>query len=101
MKDRKVKRTVQIGFGNSVLVDRIIAIFSVDTNPVKKMISENKNMGLVVDLTRDKKTKSAILMDNDYIILSPINHATLVNRINREDTLMSKNTLESFEDEEE
>ena len=93
MKERKSKRTVQIGFGNSVVVDRIIGIFSVDTNPVKKMISDSKNMGFVIDLTKDKKTKSAILMDNDYIILSPINHTTLVNRINRDDTISPKNEL--------
>lgn len=93
MKERKSRRTVQIGFGNSVLIDRIIGVFSVDTNPIKKMITENKNIGFVIDLTKDKKTKSAILMDNDYIILSPINHSTLVNRINRDDTIMSKNAL--------
>lgn len=97
MKDRKARRTVQIGFGNSVLVDRIIAVFSVDTNPVKKMISDNKNIGLVVDLTRDKKTKTAILMDNDYIILSPLNHSTIINRIEREDTLKNKNQLNKDE----
>lgn len=99
MRERKARRTVQIGFGNSVLVDRIIGIFAVDTNPVKKMIADNKNIGFVIDLTKDKKKKSAILMDNDYIILSPINPATIVNRINREDTLMSKNVLELEEEE--
>lgn len=100
MKDRRARRTVQIGFGNSVLVDRIVAVFSVDTNPVKKMISDNKNIGFVVDLTRDKKTKTAILMDNDYIILSPLNHSTIINRIERED-IKSKNQLNKEEIEEE
>lgn len=100
MKDRRARRTVQIGFGNSVLVDRIVAVFSVDTNPVKKMISDNKNIGFVVDLTRDKKTKTAILMDNDYIVLSPLNHSTIINRIERED-IKSKNQLNKEEIEEE
>ena len=93
MKERKAKRTVQIGFGNSVLIDRVIGIFSVDTSPIRKMISDSKNIGFVIDLTKDKKTKSAILMDNDYIILSPINHSTLVSRIEKEENIMGKNRL--------
>lgn len=94
MKNRNENRTVQIGFGNSVIVNRIIGVFSVDTNPVRKMIADAKNIGMVVDLSKDKKIKTAILMDNDYIVLSAINHATIVNRINREDTIMDKNLLD-------
>lgn len=85
MRERKCGRTVQIGFGNSVLIDRIIGVFTVDTNPIKKMIADSKNIGFVIDLTKDKKTKTAILMDNDYIVLSPINHETIIGRINREE----------------
>ena len=93
MRERKCKKTVQIGFGNSVMVDRIVAVFSVDTSPIRKMINDSKNTGMLIDLTRDKKTKTAILMDNDYVILSPINHNTIVNRINVDESIMGKNLL--------
>lgn len=94
--NRRDKATVQVGFGNSIMISRVIGIFSVDTNPVKKMISDAKLNGMVVDLTKDKKTKTAILMDNDYIILSPISHSAIISRINRNDTTMAKNLLDKY-----
>lgn len=78
-------KTLHVGFGNSVMVDRIQGIFDVDTNPMKKLINETKAIGYVIDITKDKKTKAAILLDTGYIILSPINHTTLANRLNKDE----------------
>ena len=90
MSKKQIPNTLllEIGFTNTVMINRIICILDIDTNPVKKMVSDNKAIGMLIDLTKDKKTKSAILMDNDYIILSPLNPETLNDRIARKGALI-------------
>ena len=83
MNKNNAPKTLHVGFGNTVMVDRVLGIFAVDTSPVKKMVNEAKTIGFVIDLTKDKKTKTAILLDTGNIVLSPINHTTLANRLNK------------------
>lgn len=66
-------RLVGIGFGNMVNADRIIAVVSPESNPVKRLIATGKENGMLIDATQGRKTKSVILMDSDHIVLSYLN----------------------------
>ena len=64
---------VGIGFGNMVNAERIIAVVSPESNPVKRLIATGKENGMLIDATQGRKTKSVILMDSDHIVLSYLN----------------------------
>ena len=66
-------RLVGIGFGNMVNAERIIAVVSPESNPVKRLIATGKENGMLIDATQGRKTKSVILMDSDHIVLSYLN----------------------------
>lgn len=63
-------RLADIGFGNMVNTDRIVAVVSADAAPTKRIISAAKEKNLAVDATCGKKTKSVLIMDSGHVILS-------------------------------
>ncbi|MBD5082511.1 MAG: DUF370 domain-containing protein [Ruminococcaceae bacterium] len=63
-------KLADIGFGNLVNTDRIVAVVSADAAPTKRIISAAKEKNLAVDATCGKKTKTVIVMDSGHIILS-------------------------------
>lgn len=65
-------KLIQIGFGNMVSSERIIAVIGPDASPVKRLISDAKDRGTLIDASSGRKTKSVILMDSDHIILSSL-----------------------------
>ncbi len=77
-------KLVNIGFGNCVNVDRVVAIVSPDSAPVKRIIGECKEKGTLIDASHGRKTKAVILTDTDNCILSYLQPETLAGRINEE-----------------
>ena len=75
-------RLCNIGFGNSVNVDRIIAVVSPDSAPIKRLIQTTKESGGLIDASQGRKTKSVILTDSAHVILSYLPIETLSDRIN-------------------
>lgn len=75
-----MNRLIHIGFGNLVSTDKIIAIVSPESAPIKRMIQKGKEQGCVVDATQGRKTKALILMENSSMILSALTPETLANR---------------------
>lgn len=65
-------RFINIGFGNTVNADKIIAIVSPESAPIKRLVSKAKDDGRAVDATQGRKTKSVLIMENDRIILSAL-----------------------------
>lgn len=63
-------RLADIGFGNLVNTDRIVAVVSADAAPTKRIISAAKEKNMAVDATCGKKTKSVLIMDSGHVILS-------------------------------
>ena len=61
---------VNIGFGNLVNADRIVAIVSPDSAPVKRIIQTGKENGVLIDATHGRKTMSVIITDSDNVVLS-------------------------------
>ena len=73
-------KLLNIGFGNMVNADRIIGIVSPDSAPIKRVIQEARDRGMLIDASYGRKTKAVILMDTDHVILSAIPPETIRSR---------------------
>ena len=72
--------TLNVGLGNYVSAEHIIAIISPESAPVKRMVSDAKDKGTAVDATFGRRTRSVIVMDSGQLILSPLQPATIVSK---------------------
>lgn len=72
---------VNIGFGNVISVERVVAVVSPGSAPIKKLREESRARGKLIDATEGKKTRSIIVTDSDHIILSAIQMETIAQRI--------------------
>ncbi len=63
-------KLINIGFGSMVAANRMLAVISPDSAPVKRLISEARDRGMLIDASYGHKTKAVILMDTDHVILS-------------------------------
>ena len=77
-------KTLSIGLGNFVQEARVIAIISPESAPVKRMVRDAKDKGMVIDSTYGRPTRAVIVMDNGSIVLSSIQPETIINRNNKE-----------------
>lgn len=73
-------KLLNIGFGNLVQADKIIAIVSPDSAPVKRIIQESKDRSMCIDATYGRRTRSVIIMDSDHVVLSAIQPETVAGR---------------------
>ncbi len=71
---------VNIGFGNSVSANRIIAIISPESAPIKRLVQEAKEKGRAIDATCGRRTRAVIIMDSDHIVLSSVQPETVAGR---------------------
>ena len=65
-------KLINIGFGSMVAAGRVLAIMDPDSAPIKRVIQEAKERGMLVDASYGRKTKAVILMDTDHVILSAL-----------------------------
>ena len=72
---------VHIGFGSVIAVNKVIALLPVDQQPTKRLLRESRENGLVIDATRGRKAKTAILFDTGHIILAHVTAETIANRL--------------------
>ena len=77
---------INIGFGNIILAERIIAIISPDSAPVKRMIQESKDKGKIIDATCGRKTRAVLIMDSGHIILAAVQPETVAGRVDKDIT---------------
>ena len=75
-----MSKLINIGFGNVVNADKMIAIINPDSAPVKRMIQKAKDMGIAIDATQGRRTKAVIAMENNQLVLSALQPETLTNR---------------------
>ena len=78
-------RLINIGFGNMIAADRIIAIVSPDSAPVKRMIQEARDRKRVIDATLGRRTRAVIQTDSDHVVLSAIQPETIAGRVGQRD----------------
>ena len=89
-------KLVNIGFGNMVSVDRIIGVVSPESAPIKRILSDARERGKLVDATYGRRTRAVIIADSGHIILSAIQPETVANRIAGQS---DKDAIESGENE--
>ncbi|MCL4352215.1 MAG: DUF370 domain-containing protein [Firmicutes bacterium] len=92
-------KLVNIGFGNIVSANRIVAIVSPDSAPIKRIITEARDQGVLVDATYGRRTRAVIITDSDHVILSAVQPETVANRLSSRET--SSPELEEDDDDEE
>ena len=73
-------KLINIGFGSMVAAGRILAIMDPDSAPIKRVVQEAKERGMLVDASYGRKTQTVILMDTDHVILSALTPETLGER---------------------
>lgn len=76
---------INIGFGNIVSANRIIAIVSPESAPIKRIVQEAKENGNAVDATYGRRTRAVLIMDSGHIILSAVQPETVAGRLDKED----------------
>jgi hypothetical protein len=74
-------KLVNIGFGNIVSANRVIAIVSPESAPIKRMIQEARDKGILIDATYGRRTRAVIVADSEHIILSAMQPETVANRL--------------------
>ena len=79
-------KLINIGFGNIVLANRIVALVSNESAPIKRIIQEARDSGMLIDATYGRKTRAVIITDAGYIVLSAIHTETVANRIISKDS---------------
>ena len=75
-------KLINIGFGNMVSADRLVAIVSPESAPIKRIIQDAKERGSLIDATYGRRTRAVIITDSDHIILSAVQPETVANRLN-------------------
>ena len=78
-------KLINIGFGNIVSAERIIAVISPESAPIKRLIQEARYRGLLVDATYGRKTRAVIVTDSEHIVLTAIQPETIANRLDPKD----------------
>ncbi len=73
-------RLINIGFGNTVNIDRIVAVVSPEAAPVKRIVQTAKDSGLAVDATCGRKTRSVIICDSGHVVLSALQPDTIAGK---------------------
>ena len=74
-------KLINIGFGNMVSAGRLIAIVSPESAPIKRMVQEARERGVLIDATYGRKTRAVLIMDNDHLVLSALQPETVSNRL--------------------
>ena len=70
-------KLINIGFGSMVAARRVLAVVAPDSAPIKRVMQEARERGMLVDASYGRKTQSVILMDTDHVILSALTTETL------------------------
>ncbi len=78
-------KLINIGFGNVVSANRIITIVSPESAPIKRIIQDARDQGILVDASYGRRTRSVIVMDSGHVILSAIQPETIANRFVQND----------------
>ena len=76
---------ISIGYGNIVAADRVVALVSPDSAPVKRLVQDAREAGRGIDVSCGRRTRAVIITDSDHVILSAVQAETIANRLDSED----------------
>lgn len=91
-------KLINIGFGNIVSANRIISVVSPESAPIKRLIQESRDKGLLIDATYGRRTRAVIITDSQHIILTPVQPETVGNRFNNKEDKEDKEDKEEIVD---
>ena len=78
-------KLINMGFGNMVSANRLVAIVSPESAPIKRIVQDAKERGSLIDATYGRRTRAVIVTDSDHVILSAVQPETVANRLNDRD----------------
>ncbi len=78
-------RLINIGYGNIVAGNRVVAILAPDSAPIKRIVIEARAAKKLIDATYGRRTRAVIITDSDYVILSPVQPETMAARFEAEE----------------
>ncbi|MFY9114740.1 MAG: DUF370 domain-containing protein [Dethiobacteria bacterium] len=79
-------KLINIGFGNIVSAARIIAIVSPESAPIKRVINEARDRGMLIDATYGRRTRAVIITDSGHVVLSAVQPETVKHRLQAKDS---------------
>ena len=82
---------INIGYGNVVMANKVVAIVSPESAPIRRLIQESKENGRLIDATYGRKTRAVIITDSQYIILSSVQPETVAHRFTDKDDQQIEN----------
>ncbi len=74
-------KLINIGFGNIVSANKMVAIVSPESAPIKRIIQEARDRGMLIDATYGRRTRAVIITDSDHIVLSAVQPETVAHRL--------------------
>lgn len=86
-------KLINIGFGSMIAANRLLAVVAPDSAPIKRVIQEARDRGMLIDASYGRKTKAVLLMDTDHVILSALSTQSVYDR------WMDRQTNDSEEEE--
>ncbi len=90
-------RFINIGFGNMVASSRVVSVVSPDSAPIKRLVTDARDDGRVIDVTCGRRTRAVIITDSDHVILSAIQTETIAGRLSD----VTADEVDEVEDDEE
>ncbi len=92
-------KLINIGFGNVISAKRLVAIVSPDSAPIKRMVQDARDRGILIDASYGRRTRAVIIMDSDHIILSAVQPSTVAHRLDENAATEDIGDLGGEEDE--
>ena len=77
-------KLLNIGFGNMVSAGRLIAIVSPESAPIKRIVQDARDKGMLIDATYGRRTRAVIIMDSDHVVLSAVQPETVAGRLSQD-----------------
>ena len=87
---------LNIGYGNMVSADRLIAMVSPDSAPIKRIVQESRERGALIDATYGRRTKAVLITDTDHVILSALPPETISGRLEGKDLSKENDHVEEY-----
>ena len=75
---------LNVGFGNIISLDKVVAIVSTESAPTKRMIQDAKDNKMAIDATYGRKTRAAIVMESGHVVLSALQPETIASRVDKD-----------------
>ncbi len=79
-------KLLNLGFGNMVSAERMVAMVSPDSAPIKRMVQEARDRGTLIDASFGRKTRAVLIMDSDHVVLSALQPTSVAGRLTGKET---------------